>query len=437
MIGDAIVRKIADPLVREGVEAAITNTLQPAAAQKAYPGHFSVTADGSHFGAENAYPGLDSWEIAGAYLLLGEERLVLDYFDFVQASQRADGNIPFAIFPVEPSPPAMDMHLRGLRYPEDVYTYTPVPHEGQPSYSDISARKWIGLFEHWQPKANPLSVLGPVSHILTASEIVHATQSEGWLGEKLESVELAGRYLLSRRSPNGFISGAGFYVERPPRHQWDGVTQCYCIKGIRLLADMNARLGRRETEAFWTQQANALADLFRSVFWQGDHFAEYVHPDHGVVDLHGLSDVNWAAVAFDVATEEQVRVLWPLMLAEEELWHGDMPTQLVSKPYAFRDWELNEPLSFKDTTGPLYDVAAMGRVWYLEALACLKMGDQERLRESVRKVCSMGKQHGWYWHERYHPLQVWDVYPAGPRGYCEYAAILVRIVLGNPKIFCE
>ena len=77
----------------------------------------------------------------------------------------------------------------------------------------------------------------------------------------------------------------------------------------------------------------------------------------------------------------------------------------------------------------------MGRVWYLEALACLRMGAIERLRESVRKVALMGQRHEWLWYERYHPLQVWDVFPAGPHGYCEYAAILVRIVLGNPDVF--
>ena len=30
---------------------------------------------------------------------VGAAGMVLDYFDFVRASQRKDGNIPFAIFP--------------------------------------------------------------------------------------------------------------------------------------------------------------------------------------------------------------------------------------------------------------------------------------------------------------------------------------------------
>jgi hypothetical protein len=35
--------------------------------------------------------------MTGAFLLLGRTRLVLDYFEFVRASRRKDGNIPFAV----------------------------------------------------------------------------------------------------------------------------------------------------------------------------------------------------------------------------------------------------------------------------------------------------------------------------------------------------
>ena len=79
----------------------------------------------------------------------------------------------------------------------------------------------------------------------------------------------------------------------------------------------------------------------------------------------------------------------------------------------------------------MYDVAAMGRVWFLEVIACKRMKDWERLRESVRLVCRMGEKHGWQWHERYHAQADGTVKSAGPPGYCEYAAILMRAVLGN------
>lgn len=435
------ISQIQDPLILEGVSAAVEKTLTPAAQQIAYPGHFMVTADGGAFGPDYTWPGLDSWEMAGAYLLLGQARLVLDYFDFVHASQRADGNIPWAIFPAEKPLDTyfIRTYFNKLRFPEDVFTYTPEPHEGQPPHSDRSARQWIGNFQHWQPKANPLSTLAPVSYLLTAGEIHATLKDDAWLGRKLDSLEATGRYLLSQRSENGLVTGSGFYIEMPPRYQWDGITQCYTVYALRTLAQMNQALGRSESAAAWEGHATELAARFRELFWRNDHFAEYLHPEHGLVDHHGLSDVNWAAVGLGVATEEQAKLTMARMLAERSLWHGDMPTQLVSQPYAYQAWELNEPLSFDPGAGhgPLYDVAAMGRVWYLESLACARVGAQERLRESTRQVCAMGQRHGWFWHERYHPVQNGTVCPSGPLGYCEYAAVLVRVVLGNVDIFSK
>ncbi len=60
---------------------------------------------------------------------------------------------------------------------------------------------------------------------------------------------------------------------------------------------------------------------------------------------------------------------------------------------------------------------------------------QARLREAVVKICRAGLDNGGFWHERYHPLQSRKVGTTGPRGYCEYPAVLTRIVLGNPAVF--
>ena len=400
------IERISDPLIRAGVKAAIEKTLLPAAVEQAYPGHFNVVADGHHYGGGSTWPGLDSWEMAGAYLLLGREKLVRDYFDFVRVSQRADGNIPFAVMPADQPPEAMDTYGCGLRYPQDVYEHL--------------GRKWIGLFHHWQTRVNPLSVLASVCYILTAYELSAFDQAD--------SAAAAGRYLLSRKSENGWIAGAGFYIECPPRDQWDGTTQCFAVAALSALAVLTH-------DDAWRWEADALAERFREVYWRGDHFAEYVQPERGVVDAHGLADVNWAAIAFDVATEEQKQIAWSRMTAEPSLWQGGMPTQLVSRPKSYEAWEHPEPLPFEHVNGPVYDAAAMGRVWHLEALACARMKDWSRLRESVRLVCAMGERSDWQWYERYHAQDDGSVRPAGPRGYCEYAAILVRVVLGNLNEF--
>jgi len=412
--------------IRTAVRHAVFVNLLPALTDSAYKGQFSVTCDGGGFGRENIWPGLDSWEIAGAYLLLNKTNEVLLYFDFVEAFQRSDGNIPFAIFPAEDCGEEIrSTYYKGLRYPEDIYEYTQ-PGTGYPT------RKWIGLFTHWVPE-NPFGVLAPISYILTASEIYAAVKDDEWLKSKLPSLERAAQYILSQKSPNGLVGGAGFYTELPPRYKWDGITQCYTYEVFNIMKEFYAE--NKDKSDFWRKEADSVKAAFNSQYWTGSKYAEYIHPEHGAVDWHGYTDVDWAATAFGLADEGQKTVLVPALLSEKDFWWGGMPTQPVTRPYAYREWELSSYPGFDAGNGPLYDAAAMGRVWYLETRACLALKEFGRLKESALHVAKMGNRHGGKWFERYHMVQNRQVHPCGPAGYCEYAAVLVRTVLGNLSVF--
>lgn len=58
--GSDLVRRIADVEIRAGVQAAIVKNLIPAASERPYPGHFTITADGNAYGGDATWPGLDS-----------------------------------------------------------------------------------------------------------------------------------------------------------------------------------------------------------------------------------------------------------------------------------------------------------------------------------------------------------------------------------------
>jgi len=49
----------------------------------------------------------------------------------------------------------------------------------------------------------------------------------------------------------------------------------------------------------------------------------------------------------------------------------------------------------------------------------------------------MGQKEGWLWYERYHAGEGNTVKPGGAYGYCEYPAILIRAIVGNPAVFPE
>jgi len=427
--------RIKDAEIRQAVSSAIELNLLPALREIAYPGHFCINADGGQFGAENTWPGLDSLQMAGAFLLMDMVDPVLKYFDFVKASQRADGNIPFAIFPEEGvrDPEARSTCLCGMNYPDDVFSYTP-PNADPEKYP---TREWIGLFDHWVPE-NPLNTLGSICYLLTAGEIFEKTADTVWLTDQIDSIERAAKYIVSRKSDQGLIGGGGFYTELPPRMNWDGITQCYTYKGFCYLVQLYTALGNQDKAEYWQTEANSVYHAFRANYWVNDHFAAYVSPSHGPVAHHGYSDVDFAAIAFGLADSDQINILWDALKKQKDFWLGDMPTQVMTKYYNFMEWELSTPPSFDNGERSqrfFYDLAAMGRVWYLESKACMAMGDYERLFASTKLVSQSGNRYGGYWHERYHPVSSGIVVPTGPPGYCEYPAILVRTVFSNPDVF--
>ena len=427
---DQTIEQVRDPIIRKGFESAVNKNLLASATELVYPGHFTINADGGGYGNDTTWPGLDSWQMAGAYLLIGKTRIVTDYFDFVQASQRSDGNIPFAIFPGETQ--AGDTYLRGLKTPQDVFTYRPPIRNDLPE-SSRKVRKWVGLFTHWETISKPLNTLGPICYVLTASEIYQATRDKAWLQLHLPSVERTGNYLASQITENGLMQGSGFYTELPPRFGWDGVTQCYAVEAFHDLAHLADAAGDHKRARFWNTWANNLTKSFRKQFWNQDHFVEYIHIKRGPIDLHGLSDTNWAAIAFGVADAAQAKALWQRLITTKEFWPGNMPTLTTTKPDKYEAWE-HESVPFS-IPPPTHDVASMGRTWYLEALACKRMHDKERLLLSAQLVAKMAKDG--YWRERYNPTKEGGVKPSGSEKYCEYAAVFARVVLENKSVFLK
>jgi hypothetical protein len=119
-------------------------------------------------------------------------------------------------------------------------------------------------------------------------------------------------------------------------------------------------------------------------------------------------------------------------MAEPAFWAGAMPTQVVTKPLTYEKWEFSRSA---DCPGdPLNDVAAMGRVGYLEAMACRRMKARARLVDSLLKVCRVAKADG-YWRERYHLKPDGSVSADDSQKYCEYAAVPVRVVSDNRGAF--
>ncbi len=377
----------------EGYAQAALKSVLSAVNDAVFPGYWSVCADGQGFGYGNTYPSLDGHQMTDALLWLGQERTVKLNWDYVRGFQRANGQLPLAILPgnaaqeIGPEPTRARVDDNG------------------------------GLYTHWVA-GDPLRALAGPTFIQNADSIFRHTQDLPWLRTQLPAVNLAADYLATLITPEGVVGGAGYYVERPVRVEFDGVAQCYVADALKRVSALNHVAGNTPSAQRYNLLATRVAEQFSQRFWTGSQFAEYIHPQHGRIDRHGLTDTDWAALAMNMATAAQRDILWPRMRAEAAFYYGGMPTGISTRPETYEAWEFTHP--------DRHDLAAMGRVWFLECWARANFEDGDGIAETLRRVCAVGRENGWFWRERYYPGE--KLTPAGPEGYCEYASNLIRIV---------
>jgi hypothetical protein len=389
--------ELPDRAIALAYERAAAQNVIAAVNPKVFFGYWSVCADGQGFGYGYTYPSLDGHQMTDALLWLGRVDVVKANWDYVRSFQRPDGSLPIAILP----------NLAGKQAGEGDHLAT------------VAANG--GLYAHWVP-GNPLQALADPTYIQNADDIFRMTFDLKWLKTQLPSVNLSADHLASLVDDRGAVRGAGYYVERPARIEYDGVAQCHAVDAFRRVAALDRAAGDTASAKRYEELAERVRRHFVARFWVNEkgQFAEYDNPEHGLISNHGLTDVDWAAIALDVATPKQEAILWPKLKDESGFYYGGMPTGIAARPGTYEDWE------FKHTDR--HDLAAMGRVWYLDSQARARMGDAEGLLRGIRRVCEEGAKNGYYWRERYQPDGRGGVAAVGPNTYCEYPANLIRIV---------
>ncbi|MDD5705646.1 MAG: hypothetical protein PHR35_06955 [Kiritimatiellae bacterium] len=372
---------------RQAAEKSVLAALNP----KVFFGYFSVTADGVGHGNDTTFPGLDWGQSADALLWLGRTAEVLASWDYVKGMQRDDGLLPFAIIP----------RLAGKT-------------AAMAENCTLTADARGAVYAHWVP-CNPLRTLANVTALQLADAIYRHTGDGQWLARQAVMLARTAGWLIGQVTAEGLVHGAGFYVERPTRVEYDGVNQCCTAQALRLAAKLFRLLGNTEEARRCAATEERIVACFRRRFWAGDHCVEYIHPERGAISSHGLTDVDWAAVAVGMLAPDREAILWPALRQDPGFLYGGMPSGIATRPESYEDWEF----TFNDRM----DLAAMGRVWYLECQARARMGDRQGLMDSVRRVCRVGRESGYNWRERYNAQGGF-----GAQWYCEYPANLIRVV---------
>jgi len=388
------VPQLPDALLTAAYDQSASHNVLAALNEKVFFGYFSVCADGKGHGGDTTFPGLDWGQSAEALLWLGRGDIVRASWDYVKSYQREDGLLPFAILPA--------------------HAGTTFPILGNPITIDSRGAAYV----HWEP-GNPFRTLALVTYLQVANAFFRHTRDEAWLRRQAGSLRLALDWMERTVTARGLVVGGGYYLERPPRHEHDGVTQCYNADAYGLAAGLFGHLGDAERAGHYRGLAGRITAAFRTDFWAGDQCVEYIDPKGRPIFSHGLTDVDWIAVATHTASPEQIATVWPRLREARGFAYSGVPTGIATRPEAYADWEL---------TSDRHDIAAMGRVWYLEAWARAEMGDGDGLVASLHQVAEAGRGNDWSWFERYYAESTGFLGLFKMNRYVEYPACLIRIV---------
>lgn len=211
---------------------------------------------------------------------------------------------------------------------------------------------------------------------------------------------------------DGLIGCGSYFQDIPSRLEFDGISSGYAWQNYMQTAGLAQRLGRDERATHWRAAADRIRAGFQKRFWLGEQCAECIHLFNGPV-THGMSDVDWIAQAMGLLEPDHDAILWVKLSRSERLYYGVVATGVCEHPQAYLPWQTISRYHMQRVgamSGYYRDVAAMGRVWFIEAMARHRRGDGDGLADTIRRVATIGRAYGWNWWERYMRIDL----PPGP-----------------------
>jgi len=357
---------VPDPLVSKAFKRALHQNVLACLGPEVFEWYWYICADKRGFGDGCVWPGLDGHQMGHALLWAGHLAENFGYWEYVREWQQPDGRV-----------------FNGVNTKAGT---------GAPASGAVAKPAWC---------------LGSSTWIKHGYDLFRFSQDEAWLEANFPSIDAAARWLHAQTGSNGLIGRSAYYFDCPARYEFDGITQGYVYLNYLQAAELAEHAGATVRAEQLRSKADQLREAFSRHFWRGDHCAEYIHPQRGAIDLHGLTDVDWMAQAAGLLDQKADEILWQRLARSEELYYGIMPTGTSASPELHKDWE--RPAGHLHDR-PFTDCAAMGRCWYIEAMARYRRGDGEGLLDTIRRVATVGQRSGWFWRERYYRLNM----PPGP-----------------------
>jgi hypothetical protein len=251
---------------------------------------------------------------------------------------------------------------------------------------------------------------------------VARTKDTDWLRLHIADIEGAASGIEEYIDPQGRLWGDVYYEDQVIKDGRETMAQALAIRSLRLLGELEARLGRDAEVRRYSNLADRLAaSLARPLpagWWdpESSRFIDWVDRSGHVHDhIHLLANI--LPVLMNATTPEQTRAV--LDLVDRELPEFQrFPTFLSARIADYTDGEIGD--------GGPYDLCAAGRYWCWDAAFWSWRGDREMLRQQLDRVAAQGATEHYIMGERYDMDHVYYVDGSpwhGAAHYYEYPCV--------------
>jgi hypothetical protein len=251
---------------------------------------------------------------------------------------------------------------------------------------------------------------------------VARTKDAGWLHAHIADIERAAAGIEEYIDPHGRLWGDVYYEDQVIKDGRETMAQALAIRSFRLLAELEALLGRTAEAARYAGMADrlaaSLAQPLPGGWWNPEtsRFIDWVDRSGRVHDhIHLLANI--LPVLVGAASREQQRAV--LDLIDRELPEFQrFPTFLSARIADYTDSEIGD--------GGPYDLCAAGRYWCWDAAFWRWRGDGKMLREQLDRVAAQGAADDYIMGERYDMDYVYYVDGSpwhGAAHYYEYPCV--------------
>jgi hypothetical protein len=223
-------------------------------------------------------------------------------------------------------------------------------------------------------------------------------ENTSFLRATLPGCERAMGRILRDRTGKLVISASAFWFDSTKRAYKNTIANMWAVECLRMMSEMEDYIGEKEMALAHSEEMGDLKKAMVRPILEGglwnpltNHFVDWVDGSGKVHDRFAL-DCNFAAIAFEIATEEQLMMVMRQMKDNEDIIEL-MPTRNWIHPYELGTEIRILPARYENP-------AEVGRVAILDLWARKKLREGQKIFELIEKIAKQGLETIWL-SERY------------------------------------